>query len=190
MGGPPPPAVPESRIKSRHGGRDTQAREEPSPRRPEAAPSHGPGFGDVVRARVPAPAGARPGVLLHPAVGRGDPLQHLQGARTRREGPGGRGRRRPRARHAQGSAPRGSTSSRGITAIRIEDPKLIEDLEKAGVKYTGEAPAAGSARSWAGSFRSSCSWRSGASSSAGWAAPRGASCRSRAARRRSTPTMT
>ena len=28
--------------------------------------------------------------------------------------------------------------SRGFTAIRIEDPKLIEDLEKAGVKYTGE----------------------------------------------------
>src|SRR5690349_14870976 len=29
--------------------------------------------------------------------------------------------------------------SRPFTAVRIEDPKLIEDLEKAGIKYTGEA---------------------------------------------------
>jgi cell division protease FtsH len=29
--------------------------------------------------------------------------------------------------------------TRPFTAVRIEDPKLIEDLEKAGVKYTGEA---------------------------------------------------
>jgi cell division protease FtsH len=28
-----------------------------------------------------------------------------------------------------------------FTAVRIEDPKLIEDLEKAGVKYTGEVPS-------------------------------------------------
>jgi cell division protease FtsH len=30
--------------------------------------------------------------------------------------------------------------SRPFTAIRIEDPKLVEDLEKSGVKYTGEVP--------------------------------------------------
>jgi cell division protease FtsH len=29
---------------------------------------------------------------------------------------------------------------RAFTAVRIEDPKLIEDLEKAGVKFTGEVP--------------------------------------------------
>ena len=43
-----------------------------------------------------------------------------------------------RVRGVYKTAPRGSTSSRGLTAIRIEDPKLIEDLEKAGMKYTGE----------------------------------------------------
>ncbi len=30
---------------------------------------------------------------------------------------------------------------KSFTAVRIEDPKLIEDLEKAGVKYTGEVPS-------------------------------------------------
>src|SRR5688500_9839336 len=30
--------------------------------------------------------------------------------------------------------------SPNFTAIRIEDPKLIEDLEKSGIKYTGEVP--------------------------------------------------
>src|SRR3989337_364013 len=29
---------------------------------------------------------------------------------------------------------------RPFSAIRIEDPKLLEDLEKTGVKYTGEVP--------------------------------------------------
>jgi cell division protease FtsH len=32
------------------------------------------------------------------------------------------------------------TKPRPFTAIRIEDPKLVEDLEKSGVKYTGEVP--------------------------------------------------
>jgi cell division protease FtsH len=29
-------------------------------------------------------------------------------------------------------------TSRNVSAVRIEDPKLVEDLDKAGVKYTGE----------------------------------------------------
>jgi cell division protease FtsH len=32
----------------------------------------------------------------------------------------------------------GDTRSRAFTTVRIEDPKLLEDLEKYGVKYTGE----------------------------------------------------
>jgi cell division protease FtsH len=34
----------------------------------------------------------------------------------------------------------GAKGSHPFVAIRIEDPKLLEDLEKAGVKFTGEAP--------------------------------------------------
>ncbi len=34
--------------------------------------------------------------------------------------------------------PEGSAKARPFTAVRIEDPKLIEDLEQHGVKYTGE----------------------------------------------------
>ena len=43
-----------------------------------------------------------------------------------------------RLRGVYKAAPQSGTASRGVTAVRIEDPKLIEDLEKAGVKYTGE----------------------------------------------------
>ncbi len=35
---------------------------------------------------------------------------------------------------------KGSPKERPFSAIRIEDPKLLEDLEKAGVKYAGESP--------------------------------------------------
>jgi len=34
----------------------------------------------------------------------------------------------------------GPKGSHPFVAIRIEDPKLLEDLEKAGIKFTGEAP--------------------------------------------------
>src|SRR5689334_5471438 len=34
----------------------------------------------------------------------------------------------------------GAKGTHPFVAIRIEDPKLLEDLEKAGVKFTGEAP--------------------------------------------------
>ena len=34
----------------------------------------------------------------------------------------------------------GAKGAHPFVAIRIEDPKLLEDLEKAGVKFTGEAP--------------------------------------------------
>ena len=64
--------------------------------------------------------------------------------------------------------------SRGFVAIRIEDPKLIEDLEQHGVKYRGEVanPFVGELLRWGSS---SSSWsRSGASSSAGWVAPKAA----------------
>ena len=30
--------------------------------------------------------------------------------------------------------------ARPFVAVRIEDPKLLEDLERAGIKFTGEAP--------------------------------------------------
>jgi cell division protease FtsH len=33
-----------------------------------------------------------------------------------------------------------SAKPRAFSAVRIEDPKLVEDLEKSGVKYTGEVP--------------------------------------------------
>jgi cell division protease FtsH len=38
----------------------------------------------------------------------------------------------------RGTLKDGARGTRSFTAIRIEDPKLVEDLEKAGVKYTGE----------------------------------------------------
>ena len=63
---------------------------------------------------------------------------------------------------------------RTFTTVRVEDPKLVEDLEATASSSPASSPAAGSARSWAGSFRSSSSSRSGASSSGGWAAPKAA----------------
>ena len=44
----------------------------------------------------------------------------------------------------------GDTRSRTFTAIRIEDPDLIQDLEKQGIKYTGEVTSRwlGEALSW------------------------------------------
>jgi len=38
----------------------------------------------------------------------------------------------------RGQLKQGTDKSRIFTAVRIEDPKLLEDLEKNGVKYTGE----------------------------------------------------
>jgi cell division protease FtsH len=40
----------------------------------------------------------------------------------------------------QGKLKAEAPKGRGFTAIRIEDPKLVEDLEQHGVKYTGEIP--------------------------------------------------
>ncbi len=61
-----------------------------------------------------------------------------------------------------------------FTTTRVEDPKLTEELEAKGVKYTGEL-----ANRWlpdlsAGSSRCCSSSASGASSSAAWAAPKAA----------------
>ena len=44
----------------------------------------------------------------------------------------------------------GDTRARAFNAVRIEDPKLIEDLEKYGVKYTGEVASrwVGEVLSW------------------------------------------
>ena len=77
-----------------------------------------------------------------------------------------------------------------FTVNRVEDPKLAEDLEAKGVKFTGEAM-----NRWLPDL---LGWvipvlfivaPLGILSSAGWAAPRAASCPSPAAARRSTPTM-
>src|SRR5829696_607296 len=38
----------------------------------------------------------------------------------------------------RGQLKQGNEKTRTFTAVRIEDPKLLEDLEKNGVKYTGE----------------------------------------------------
>src|SRR5215218_637000 len=38
----------------------------------------------------------------------------------------------------RGQLKQGGEKTRAFTAVRIEDPKLVEDLEKNGVKYTGE----------------------------------------------------
>ena len=35
---------------------------------------------------------------------------------------------------------KGGDKPRPFSAVRIDDPKLVEDLEKSGVKYTGEVP--------------------------------------------------
>jgi cell division protease FtsH len=40
----------------------------------------------------------------------------------------------------RGSVKDGTKDGKPFMAIRIEDPKLLEDLEKSGVKYRGEAP--------------------------------------------------
>src|SRR4029453_15726598 len=40
----------------------------------------------------------------------------------------------------RGTMKGGPKGTHPFVAIRIEDPKLLEDLEKAGIKFTGEAP--------------------------------------------------
>ena len=134
---------------------------------------------------LPASAGA--GADLLPRARPGGRFPTANSSRS----PAGQGRRSDRRRadhprHAEAGRSR-APSPRPFVTTRIEDPQLVAELEKAGVKYTGELinrwlaellgwiiPAAPARR------------RSGASSSAGWAAPKAASCRSRAAARRFT----
>ena len=62
-----------------------------------------------------------------------------------------------------------------FTSVRIEDPKLVEELNRAqGSAQGGDCQPLGRLRCSAGSFRSSSSSRSGVFSSAGWVAPRAA----------------
>ena len=72
----------------------------------------------------------------------------------------------------QGQLKAEGPKGRSFFAIRIDDPKLIEDLEQHGVKYSGEIANPCWASCSAGA--SSCSsWSCcGASSSAAWAEPR------------------
>ena len=76
-----------------------------------------------------------------------DPLQRVQDAAQER--PGRRGRRSASRRSAARSSSRrpARKPSKQFTTTRVEDPKLTEELEAHGVKYTGEVdqPLAGRA---------------------------------------------
>ena len=78
--------------------------------------------------------GAGAGVV--PAAGGpADLLQRVQAGGTRRPGRRGHRRRADHPRHATSAT---STAAATSTPTRIEDPKLLEELDAAGVKYTGE----------------------------------------------------
>jgi hypothetical protein len=81
-------------------------------------------------------------------------------------------------------------SQKDFSAVRVEDPNLADLLDAQKVRYAGEVSSQWVTEllGWVFPIRSSSA--SGCSSSAAWAAPRAASCRSRAAARRSTPKTT
>ena len=155
-----------------HGRRDPNA---PSPGH-AAAPATASwarraGLGDVVRPGVPAAPGPRPGLLL--SCRSGDTLSYSDFRKAVRDGQVrdtvGDDRIRGALKNGRRQAARRSRT------VRVEDPKLVEELEAHNVKYTGEVDQPlDRARSSAGSSRSSSWSRSGASSSGGWAAPKAA----------------
>ena len=114
-------------------------REDSEPARPAPAAAPGAGHDDVVRARAPAAAGARPGVLLLDAGRRRDPLQRVQGPSARRtrcrkspsrtiairgvlKAEGGKGRGVHRRPHRGSQARRGSRAARRQVQRRSRQP--------------------------------------------------------------------
>ena len=132
------------------------------------------GLGDVVRARPAAAARARRR-RSSSRLQAGETISYSEFKTAVRDGQvaGGHARRRSHPRHAQARAERQAADASRPSASTI--PKLIEDLEAHGVKYTGEVdePLAGRDPRLDHPARSSSS-RSGASSSAAWAAPKAA----------------
>ena len=153
------------------------------------APRPAPGDRDLVRARVPDAVRRWPGgvLLRRPPVKRSATATSRTtcGPAACRKSPSGPKSVRGLLKPDQGG------QAKPFNAVRIEDPKLVEELERHGVVHRGEVASRWiGERPWLGACRSCSSSRSGPSSSAGWAAPKAASCRSRAARPRSTPTTT
>ena len=131
------------------------------------------GRDDVVRAGPAAPAGAGPGVLLLRPVRRDPLLQRVPRRWSRRPGHRADARRRPDPRRAQGADGDGKT--RPFTTVRVEDPKLVEELEaqRREVHRRGHQPV-DRRNPRLGHPAHLPRRRCGASSSAGWAAPKAA----------------
>ena len=89
---------------------------------------------DLVRARRPAAAGARADVV--PVAGR--PADLRTAISSRRSAPGASPKSPSASRRSSGPTRPRSTAARTSPTTRIEDPKLLEELDAAGVKYTGE----------------------------------------------------
>ena len=143
----------------------------------------------VVRPRLPAAARARAGVLLPAAERRDDPLQRVQDARPRGQGPGSHAVRGAGPRAC--SRPTGGEARKPFTAVRVTRREAARGARGARreIHRRGRQPL-GHRGARLGHSPALHRRRSGRSSCAAWAAPRGASCRSRAARRRSTRTTT
>ena len=143
----------------------------------------------VVRPRVPAPPRARAGLLLLACSPADGLLQRVQG----RSCATARSRRSSSARTGSAGAEAGAGEARSRSFTRRPDRGSEADRGSREARrqvHRRGRRTAGLASCSAGSFRSSSWSRCGASSSAAWAAPKAASCRSRAAAPRSTRTMT
>jgi cell division protease FtsH len=78
----------------------------------------------------------RPGHLLHGANGRDHPVQRVQDARPRRPRAGADVSARTTSAARCGRE--GSAEGRPFTTVRIEDPKLVEELDARVIRYDGE----------------------------------------------------
>ena len=173
----PPSRLPTGQYNQSDGRSDARQASQPARRRPgdrkltPRAPARASTMWYVLG--LPAAAGARPGVLLLGPVRRDALLQRVpQGRSATARSPSSRS---ATTASAARSKPADDGKPRTFTTVRVEDPKLVEDLEaqRRQVHRRGDQPV-DRRDPRLGHPAHLPRRRCGASSSGGWAAPRAA----------------